>query len=76
MSLKPELNEKLMEFYCYLLDLSLNKLDMKEIDSYESSESNGIAIESLPTLMVRHSSIADVFTRIGRTYSRVFIIYI
>ena len=32
MSLKPELNETLMEFYCYLLD-------MKEIDSSESSES-------------------------------------
>tara|TARA_B110000196_G_C20922141_1_gene555744 strand:- start:232 stop:492 length:261 start_codon:yes stop_codon:yes gene_type:complete len=32
MSLKPELNETLMEFYCYLLD-------MKEIDSNESSES-------------------------------------
>ena len=32
MSLKPELNETLMEFYCYLLD-------MKEIDSIDSSES-------------------------------------
>tara|TARA_R110002050_G_scaffold106204_5_gene216083 strand:- start:61 stop:330 length:270 start_codon:yes stop_codon:yes gene_type:complete len=33
MSLKPELNETLMEFYCYLLD-------MKEIDSIDSSESS------------------------------------
>ena len=38
MSLKPELNEKLMEFYCYLFDLSLNKLDMKEIESSESNK--------------------------------------
>lgn len=40
MSLKPELNETLMEFYCYLFDLSLNKLDMKEIDSIDSIDSS------------------------------------
>ena len=35
MSLKPELNETLMEFYCYLLGMK----EIDSIDSYESSES-------------------------------------